>query len=216
MAFAVPNVTIDDLRAFHATHFPHAALPEQYLHGTEVTASHNEAELAEEYYEVEEDDDLGYYSDGVKRTLTDEQIAMFRHSEIQEILRKRRSQREDGELSEGELIPADPPLDHETPSATCATKPAEDPPPISTESLKQTQSGRVEKPKVQQWATSSEKTRRKNKKNRVNYRAKKKRLELEKHQGSAGEGGNESDEWDPWHQATGPDVQKEEALDLDY
>ncbi|KAF4443552.1 hypothetical protein F53441_11407 [Fusarium austroafricanum] len=36
---------------------------------------------------VEEDDDLGYYSDGVKRTLTDEQIEIFRHSEL-EALRK--------------------------------------------------------------------------------------------------------------------------------
>lgn len=31
-------------------------------------------------------EDLGYYHDGVKRTLTDAQIAIFRHSEIQEML----------------------------------------------------------------------------------------------------------------------------------
>ncbi len=37
-----------------------------------------------------EDDDLGYYEDGTKRTLTDEQIAIFRHSEIQTLLRARR------------------------------------------------------------------------------------------------------------------------------
>ena len=38
---------------------------------------------------VEElDDPLGYYSDGVKRTLTDDQIAMFRHSEIHSLLRQ--------------------------------------------------------------------------------------------------------------------------------
>lgn len=42
-------------------------------------------------------DELGYYDDGVKRTLTDEQIAMFRHSEIQELLRKRRLEREEEE-----------------------------------------------------------------------------------------------------------------------
>lgn len=35
----------------------------------------------------EEEDDLGYYDDGVKRTLTDEQIEIFRHSEL-EALRK--------------------------------------------------------------------------------------------------------------------------------
>ncbi|KAF8430620.1 hypothetical protein BGX38DRAFT_1231963 [Terfezia claveryi] len=40
----------------------------------------------EEHEHEEEDDDLGYYPDGVKRTLTDAQIAIFRHSEIQEML----------------------------------------------------------------------------------------------------------------------------------
>lgn len=43
---------------------------------------------------VEEDDHLGYYDDGVKRTLTDDQIAMFRHSEIQTLLRERRHRQE--------------------------------------------------------------------------------------------------------------------------
>jgi hypothetical protein len=37
------------------------------------------------------DDNLGWYRDGAKRTLTDEQIAMFRHSEIQRLLQRRRS-----------------------------------------------------------------------------------------------------------------------------
>lgn len=62
------------------------------------------------------DDGLGYYSDGVKRTLTDEQVAIFRHSEIQSILRERRHAAEgktgreqdahtatDADLEEGEL-----------------------------------------------------------------------------------------------------------------
>lgn len=34
-----------------------------------------------------EEDDLGYYEDGVKRTLTDEQIEIFRHSELRELER---------------------------------------------------------------------------------------------------------------------------------
>jgi hypothetical protein len=42
----------------------------------------------EEYYENEADEGLGYYSDGAKRTLTDTQISIFRHSEIQRILRR--------------------------------------------------------------------------------------------------------------------------------
>ena len=40
--------------------------------------------------EAEEEDGLGFYDDGVKRTLTDEQIALLRHSEIQRLLRGRR------------------------------------------------------------------------------------------------------------------------------
>ena len=49
-----------------------------------------------------EDDDLGYYPDGVKRTLTDDQIAMFRHSEIYSILRERQVRKENLEAEGGE------------------------------------------------------------------------------------------------------------------
>lgn len=42
----------------------------------------------------EDEDGLGYYPDGVKRTLADDQIAMFRRSEINALLRKRQLQRE--------------------------------------------------------------------------------------------------------------------------
>lgn len=49
----------------------------------------------------EEEDDLGYYPDGVKRTLTDEQIAMFRNSEIYSLLRKRQVQEENREADQG-------------------------------------------------------------------------------------------------------------------
>ena len=37
-------------------------------------------------YDEEEEDDLGHYPDGVKRTLTDAQIEIFRHTELQEML----------------------------------------------------------------------------------------------------------------------------------
>lgn len=40
---------------------------------------------ATENWTEEEEDDLGYYDDGVKRTLTDEQIEIFRHSELQQL-----------------------------------------------------------------------------------------------------------------------------------
>jgi hypothetical protein len=61
--------------------------------------------VEEEYREDAEEDDLGYYEDGTKRTLTDEQIAIFRHSEIQALLRDRRRAAEakhDKEDSEGQ------------------------------------------------------------------------------------------------------------------
>lgn len=49
-------------------------------------------QAADEYFEDEnwdeDDDGLGYYEDGVKRTLTDEQIEIFRHSELRELRRK--------------------------------------------------------------------------------------------------------------------------------
>jgi hypothetical protein len=37
----------------------------------------------------DQDRELGWYHDGVKRTLTDEQIAMFRHSEIHRLLQQK-------------------------------------------------------------------------------------------------------------------------------
>jgi hypothetical protein len=41
-----------------------------------------------------EDDGLGYYDDGVKRTLTDDQIEMFRHSELEQLEREERKKAE--------------------------------------------------------------------------------------------------------------------------
>lgn len=54
--------------------------------------------------EIQEEDapKLGHYEDGSKRTLTDEQIAMFRHSEIQELLRERRLKREEEDYQQRE------------------------------------------------------------------------------------------------------------------
>ena len=43
---------------------------------------------------VDGQDTLGYYPDGVKRTLTDAQIAMFRHSEIEALRREQRHAQE--------------------------------------------------------------------------------------------------------------------------
>lgn len=72
------------LQQFHREHFPHQPIPD--IQPTTQPA----AEVAE----VESPIDLGYYEDGVRRTLTDEQIAMFRHSEIQRLLAERRRKKE--------------------------------------------------------------------------------------------------------------------------
>lgn len=77
------NTTQADLEAFHKAHFSTPSLDHFSTHFLgPVPEDENEEEG--------EDDGLGYYPNGVKRTLTDEQIAMFRHSEIQALLRERR------------------------------------------------------------------------------------------------------------------------------
>jgi hypothetical protein len=83
------------MAAFHEAHFSQLATDHFQTHflrpddppaqGTTYNAADED-----EYYE-EEDDGLGYYPDGVKRTLTDEQIAIFRHSELEALRRARES-----------------------------------------------------------------------------------------------------------------------------
>jgi hypothetical protein len=81
--------------AFHEAHFSKLATDQfqaQFLRPDHPPAEETTYDAAddEEYYE-EEDDGLGYYPDGVKRTLTDEQIAIFRHSELEALRRARES-----------------------------------------------------------------------------------------------------------------------------
>ncbi|KAJ0161903.1 hypothetical protein CTA2_5416 [Colletotrichum tanaceti] len=92
---AAPNVSNDDLMAFFDTHFSDAAVqafksdffnPSQHFGAAD--AGHSFEDGVDLLEEVEEEDDLGYYPDGVKRTLTDEQIAMFRHSELEALKRE--------------------------------------------------------------------------------------------------------------------------------
>lgn len=89
-------LTQEDLYAFHARIFSPPA-PRQ-LFSTEQE-SHSDT-VYEGVPEVQ-NDDLGYYPDGVKRTLTDDQIAMFRHSEIYSILRERQVRKENLEAEGG-------------------------------------------------------------------------------------------------------------------
>lgn len=194
----------NDLRDFHAKHFPHALAPDYILHGVDD-------EPTGDFYE--EEGELGYYEDGTQRTLIDEQIAMFRHSEIHAIIRKRRQQRENADgLEEGE---AEEPV---TKDSAKVESPASQPTSTVAPEGGKFLSGRVEKPKSQKWTTSSSRTKAKNKRNRDKYKAKKKeeRLKREQARKNNHDEDEESDEWDPWHQAKGPDVQKDDTVDLDY
>ncbi|KIX98705.1 uncharacterized protein Z520_05165 [Fonsecaea multimorphosa CBS 102226] len=82
------------LRAFHAAHFSGQPIPDL------VSCPRNPVTQTESSHDVDiggdnnsDDSVLGYYQDGVKRTLTDGQIKMFRHSEIQRLLNERRAAR---------------------------------------------------------------------------------------------------------------------------
>ena len=103
-----------DVDSFHDAHFSNAAVAlfgAQFLApdsardddacGHEDHGGGDEEEQEEGYYD---DDGLGYYPDGVKRTLTDEQIAIFRHSEI-EALRRARDRAEKATKAESGSAP---------------------------------------------------------------------------------------------------------------
>jgi hypothetical protein len=74
--------------SFHSRHFPHATEPN--------------CETVDNI-PVEEDDCLGTYEDGAERTLTDEQIAMFRHSELQEMIKQHRIEMENADDGGAEM-----------------------------------------------------------------------------------------------------------------
>ncbi|KAL8722002.1 MAG: hypothetical protein Q9225_001438 [Loekoesia sp. 1 TL-2023] len=89
-----------DLHDFQQRHFP--------VSGSSITAGQpdettytqlRQASLVVQHTEEDdvEDDGLGYYHDGAKRTLTDNQISMFRHSEIYSLIRKRQVLKENRE-----------------------------------------------------------------------------------------------------------------------
>ncbi|EJT74497.1 hypothetical protein GGTG_08337 [Gaeumannomyces tritici R3-111a-1] len=76
-----PPITQVDLVAFHRRHFSGHAMDHFSSHFMPPCQQATTQDETEE-------DGLGHYADGVKRTLTDEQIEMFQHSEL-EALRKK-------------------------------------------------------------------------------------------------------------------------------
>ena len=85
-----------DLLAFQLSHFGDDTQPETWFVEAEVALSYE----PEFDHEDEENDELGYYNDGAKRTLTDEQIQMFRHSEMEQLIREGVLAREEEESVE--------------------------------------------------------------------------------------------------------------------
>ncbi|KAM0242887.1 hypothetical protein ACHAP5_007140 [Fusarium lateritium] len=92
-AHLIPNVSPDDLVAFHEAHFSQAALASFRSDFIDSPSQDHAQHDTVDYSWEEEDDGSGYYPDGVKRTLTDEQIEIFRHSEL-EALRKQKEKEE--------------------------------------------------------------------------------------------------------------------------
>ena len=87
----------EDLLSFHVRRYGRA------LHDTHSISKPHRAVNQNDEATID-GDDLGYYPDGVRRTLTDQQVAIFRHSEIQSLLRAKRHQRE-MKSSESEVNP---------------------------------------------------------------------------------------------------------------
>lgn len=221
------------MHAFHAKHFPSAPLPAQFFCGA--------LETIEAVSYDEDDDGLGYYEDGTKHILTDEQIALFRHTEIQTILRERRRQREvENEaqgpaerlqsqkntlqsLSDSEeegLLKSDGSQAGEDAADGSSMNTSSVATPTST--TDGVQDGGVDKDKRYRMLTK-EKQRKKNARYKQAQKRKKAEEKKKKKQGGRGDSlaagnmdGDESDEWDPWHQAKGPDALKAEAVDLEY
>ncbi|KAH8682371.1 hypothetical protein BX600DRAFT_41920 [Xylariales sp. PMI_506] len=87
-AIVIPKILQAEIEAFHAEHFSSTAIAlfaRNFLDPQAAQLSEDYDEYNNEYYD--EEDGLGYYPDGVKRTLTDEQIAIFRHSELETLRR---------------------------------------------------------------------------------------------------------------------------------
>lgn len=81
------------LVGFHARHFPGQPVP-SLTDRLEQTVAEFPADTVPS---LQDSADLGYYHDGTRRTLTDEQIKMFRHSEIQRLVNERRVLKEQEE-----------------------------------------------------------------------------------------------------------------------
>jgi hypothetical protein len=89
-----PRVTENDLLAFQFKHFGDDSQPAEWFVSPEVALAYDPN------HDPHDEDGLGYYSDGVKRTLTDADIEWFRARELHQ--RQLQQERCDAELAERE------------------------------------------------------------------------------------------------------------------
>ncbi|CAK1363225.1 hypothetical protein CB0940_04669 [Cercospora beticola] len=85
---SLPQITEDNLLHFQLMHFGDDTKPNEWFVDAQKALNF------ELEYE-EPDDELGYYDDGVKRTLTDEQIAVFRRTELWQMKRAQELQQQE-------------------------------------------------------------------------------------------------------------------------
>ncbi|KAH6657818.1 hypothetical protein BKA67DRAFT_533007 [Truncatella angustata] len=167
-AVSAPDVSQAEIDTFHAQHFSTAATQLFVSDFLQPQSNWVEDEYRDGYHEEyedydEEEDELGYYPDGVKRTLTDEQVAIFRHSELETLRRE--------EERAGTRCNRTPPKMHDVDGAisnaedvTSLLAPAPAPAP-APESLEECEDGEIESD-TPQHSTSAPSRKKKKKNNR--------------------------------------------------
>ena len=114
------------LAAFHAIHFPGQPIPGSMVALQSDTRTSKVCSAGNDT-----SNPLGFYGDGVKRTLTKEQVMMFRHSEIQRLLNERKVTRErEGAREEEHNISA--PVTRESKKRRFYDEPSSDIPNVDT------------------------------------------------------------------------------------
>ncbi|KAG6104783.1 hypothetical protein E4U31_001814 [Claviceps sp. LM219 group G6] len=78
------KISQHEILNFQHVHFSNEAVADFASAFTNLPLNTEENACSDEFHDWEDADELGFYHDGVKRTLTDEQIAIFRHSELRE------------------------------------------------------------------------------------------------------------------------------------
>ncbi|KAI9171695.1 hypothetical protein HJFPF1_01184 [Paramyrothecium foliicola] len=97
---SLPSISQAELFAFHESHFSdHANTDFKARFLSPPGQNPSPGDVADDVWEdYVEEDELGYYEDGVKRTLTDEQIQIFRHSELEALRRQQEKGSKNGDI----------------------------------------------------------------------------------------------------------------------